>query len=419
MKTLPFLLLALAVLGFASSSQKPAKAPAPPKAPVTYNEVAAILNRHCVECHRPGEVAPFSLVGYENAKRWAAMTAVVTESRRMPPWKAEKGFGEFMDENRLTPAQIDTLKRWNAAGAPRGDRKSEPKPPAFTSDWPIRKPDLILSPGKPFKLGAEGPDVYRNFVLKTSFKETKWVTAMAVKPGNAKVVHHVIGFLDEQGRSHALDGKESDGQEGYNSFGGVGFLPSGALGGWAPGLRIRETAPGTAFELKPGTTVVMQVHYHRTGKDEVDQTKIGLYFTDKPVDKPVQLAWILNPAIRIQPGLKDQKFTIEYPIRRNVSIHAVMPHMHLLGKSMKAEVLLPDGTRRPLVKVADWDFNWQLNYVLRQPMKIPAGSKVLVEAVYDNSSDNPFNPNDPPKLVTWGEETTDEMFLLIAAYTMD
>ncbi|HVL40399.1 MAG TPA: hypothetical protein VM328_13500 [Fimbriimonadaceae bacterium] len=386
---------------------------------VTYSDVAPILNRHCVECHRPGEVAPFSLIGYDNARRWSQMISIVTQSRRMPPWKADHGFGEFLDENRLSEQQLQILKAWHAAGAPRGDRSKEPAPPKFTSDWPIRKPDLILKPARPFKLEAEGDDVYRNFVLKTDFKETKWVTAMAVRPGNPKVVHHVIGFLDASGRSHELEKGQNDGQEGYVTFGGPGFIPSGSLGGWAPGLRIRETAPGTAFELRPGTTIVMQVHYHKSGKPETDQTQIGLYFADKPVEKPMRLAWIANPMIRILPGQKEQKFSMTYPVPRNITAYAVMPHMHLLGRLMKAEVELPDGSRKPLVRVSDWDFNWQLNYVFKEPIKIPAGSRIRVEAIYDNSSDNPHNPSNPPRLVTWGEETTDEMFLLIAAYTVD
>jgi hypothetical protein len=394
--------------------------PPPPKAAVNYAEhVAPILNRHCAECHRPGEVAPFSLTGYENARKWAPMIAQVTGSRRMPPWKAVPGFGEFRDANRLSELQLETLKRWNDAGAPRGDPKKEPRAPTYASGWGLGNPDLILQPAKPHQVDAEGPDEYRHFVLKTDFKETRWVRAMAVKPGNPRIVHHVIAFLDERGRSHAIEARTKDGKQGYASFGGLGFLPDGSLGGWAPGLRPQETPDGIAFELKPGTTIVMQVHYHRSGKPESDQTRIGLYFAKPPIQKTMNLAWLANPMFRIPAGDASHRVAMTFPIPADVTVYSVMPHMHLLGRSMKAEAVLPDGARKPLIFVKEWDFNWQLNYMFAEPLKLPKGSRVEIEAVYDNSAQNPNQPSSPPKPVTWGEETTDEMFLLIASYTVD
>ncbi len=397
----------------------PGKSP-PSLAMVNYSEnVAGILNSHCAECHRPGEVAPFSLLGYENAKKWSRMIAQVTGSRRMPPWKAVHGFGEFADENILSELQVETLRRWAEAGAPRGDVGKEPKPPVFRSEWPLGEPDHVLRPAKPHPLDAAGQDEYRHFVLKTSFKETRWVRAMAVRPGNPRVVHHVIAFLDEQGRSHAIESRTSDGKQGYVSFGGLGFMPDGSLGGWAPGLRPQTTPEGIAFELKPGTTIVMQVHYHRTGKPEVDQTRLGLYFAKEPIKKSMNLAWLANPFFRLPSGESNHRVQMTYPIPADVTIYSVMPHMHLLGRSMKAEAILPNGSRKPLIHIRDWDFNWQLNYMFKQPIKLPKGSKVSVEAFYDNSSSNPNQPSNPPRPVTWGEETTDEMFLLIASYSLD
>lgn len=392
--------------------------PAPSK--VTYAEhVAPILNKRCVGCHRPGEVAPFSMIGYDNAKKWAPMIAQRTDQRKMPPWKAIPGFGEFKDENLLSEVEIETLKRWSAAGAPRGDAKKEPPTPTFGSEWPLGQPDLILQAAKPYRVEADGPDDYRQFILKTSFKDTKYVTAMSVKPGNPKVVHHVIAFLDEKGASWKLEGREKDGKEGYSTFGGVGFPPDGSYGGWAPGLRPQKTPDGVAFELKPGATIVMQVHYHKNGKVEMDQTRLGLYFADKEPEKIMSLAWLANPFFRIPAGAKAHKVASEFPIPADVTVYSLMPHMHMLGRTMKAEVLLPDGSTKPLIRVDDWDFNWQLNYMLKEPLKIPAGSKVRVEAVYDNSESNPTNPSKPPRVVTWGEQTTDEMFLLVASYTLD
>jgi len=397
-------------------SPKPAK-----QAKVTYaQDVAPLLNQKCVSCHRPGEVAPFSLVGYENAKKWSGMIKGTAEKRIMPPWKAVHGYGEFLDENRLTDDQINVLRQWHEQGAPRGNGKQEPKPPTFSSEWTLGKPDLIISPSKPFKLDAEGEDVYRNFVIKTDYKEPVWITGMDVRPGNKKVVHHVIAFLDKAGASHKLADANTDGQEGYvGTGGGVGILPSGSLGGWAPGVRARHTPEGTAFRLDPGTTVVMQVHYHKSGKPEEDQTKIGLYVTKEAPKKEIDLHWMFNFAVNIQPGDKEYKLSRTYVFKEDRTIYGVMPHMHLLGRSMKSWLEFPDGKIQPLVHVDDWDFNWQLNYAFKQPIKVPAGSKQIVEAIYDNSSDNPRNPNNPPKRVTWGEGTNDEMFLLITAFTRE
>lgn len=396
----------------------PGEAP-PADGAATYAEhVAKILNKRCVECHRDGEVAPFSLTSYGQARKWAPMIVQVTQSRRMPPWKAVEGFGEFQGENRLSELELETLRRWAEGGAPRGDAKKEPPAPKFESEWPLGTPDLVLQPDREFKIGAEGDDIYRHYVLKTNFKETRYVKAMAVKPGNPKVVHHVIAFLDETGKSHARDGE--GGQPGYTTTGGgPGFLPDGSYGGWAPGLRTQYTPDGVAFELKPGTTVVMQVHYHRSGKPETDRTRLGLYFAKEPTEKVMNLAWLANPFFRILPGKDDHRISFDFPIPEDVTVYSVMPHMHLLGKSMKAEARLPDGSTKPLIHVDNWDFNWQLNYMFKEPVKIPKGSKVHVEAVYDNSAKNPFNPNNPPKAITWGEQTTDEMFLLVAAYTLD
>jgi mono/diheme cytochrome c family protein len=395
-------------------------APAPSSADVNYAEhVAKILNENCVECHRPGEVAPFSLVGYENARRWAKMSAAVTESRRMPPWKAAEGFGEFVGEMRLTAEEILTLQRWAAAGAPRGDVSKEPKAPTFDSEWTLGPPDLVLAPAREFPLEAEGADVYRNFVLKNDSKEALWVRAMDVRPGNARVVHHVIAFLDEKNQGEVQEARTKDGLPGYSSFGGVGFLPSGALGGWAPGLRAQKTAPGTAFRLDPGTDLVMQVHYNKTGKPETDRTQLALYLDKEAPEREVQLAWFFNFLVNIPPGQKEHRMTLTRTIPADVTMYGGMPHMHLLGKSMKAHVELPDGSTKPLVWVDDWDFNWQLHYTFRRPIKIPAGSKVHIEAIYDNSESNPRNPSSPPRRVTWGEQTTDEMFLFIAAFTVD
>ncbi|HET6645512.1 MAG TPA: hypothetical protein VFG65_08450 [Fimbriimonadales bacterium] len=390
-----------------------------PSAPTYSGQVAKILFDNCASCHRPGEVAPFSLLSYEDARKRAKTIAAVVQERVMPPWKAVHGYNNFLDERRLTDEQIEILKAWAEAGAPRGNVKAEPRPPTFASGWALGAPDMVVAPEKEFHIGAEGRDIYRNFVVDSNFKETRWVKAIDVRPGNPRVVHHVIVFLDGKGRAAKLEAKNDDGQIGYDTFGGVGFAPDGSLGGWAPGLRPHMTPDGTAFEVPPGTSFVIQMHYHRDGKPETDLTKIGLYFSKDAPKRTMQLAWIAQPFFRLRPGEVNQKVSLKWPVPVDVTAYAAMPHMHLLGKSMKAWVETQDGKTLPIIYVDDWNFNWQLTYAFKTPLKISAGSTVHVEAIYDNSKDNPRNPNDPPKPVGWGEQTTDEMMLLIVPFTID
>jgi len=389
----------------------------PPMKPVDYSsDVAKIFNDHCVSCHRPGEVAPFSLIGYQNAKNWAPTIALVTKSRKMPPWKAAPGVGEFIHENRLTEEEIATLKEWADNGAPRGDAKKEPKAPTFKPGWAIGEPDMVLQMDKPFKISADGQDEYWHFILKPKNTEPIFVQAVDVRPGNKKIVHHVILWIDEKGAADkVLAQKGVNGA--YLTFGSPGFIPDNSLGGWAPGMMPTRTPSDAGFLLKPGASIVLEIHYHKSGKEEFDQTKIGLYLAkdSKKVTSPLEIAWLANPFIKIKAGLANQKFTQTIPIPVDVKLYSLMPHMHLLGREMVAILVHPDGKEERLIQVDDWDFNWQFTYGLKQPKLIKKGSKIRIEAVYDNSSNNPNNPSDPPREVRWGEETTDEMMLLVAA----
>lgn len=381
--------------------------------------VRPILQQHCISCHRPGEVAPFSLIGYANARKWAPNIARFTALRQMPPWKAVHGFGDFRNENWLSETEIATLAVWAQAGAPEGKPTNDAVPPP-PAEWPLGTPDLVLSAAKPYRLPADGDDVYRNFVIPTHFNEPMYVNGMDVHPGNGKEVHHCIVFVDATHYSDKLAAKSNDGQEGYTSSGGgPGFFPDTSLGGWAPGSAAGHTWPGTAFLLKPGANLVLQVHYHKDGKPESDQTKVALYFAKTKPRHIMQLAWLANPYIHIPAGDPAHQETLDYTAPRDITLYGVMPHMHFLGKSMEATVTYPGGETKPLVLVQDWDFHWQLTYPYKEPLKLPKGSKIHVVATYDNSASNPNNPNSPPKDVGWGEQTTDEMMLLVAAYTVD
>jgi thiol-disulfide isomerase/thioredoxin len=382
--------------------------------------VKPILDKHCISCHQPGEVAPFSLLGYANAKKWAPNIATFTHNRQMPPWKAIHGYGDFKNDNYLSESEITTLDEWNNAGAPKGKLISDESDANVhvAKEWKLGEPDLVVSPTKPFIVAPDGPDIYRNFVFKNDSEETKYVNGMDVHPGNRAIVHHVVVFVDKSGYSEKLLSSNRDGQEGYVSSGaGPGFFPDTSFGGWVPGTVARKSPEGTAFLLKPHSYIVVQVHYHKNGKPEQDQTKVGFYFAREKPAHIMDVAWLVNPGIRIPAGDAHHTEHLTFTAPMDMTIYGVMPHMHLLGKEMRATVTYPDGRTEPLVYVKDWDFNWQLSYAYKEPLKLPKGSKVSVEAVYDNSAGNPKNPNSPPKAVHWGEETTDEMMIMVAAYT--
>lgn len=394
------------------------KADAAPAKPTFTRHVSAILSTRCAHCHRDGEVAPFPLLTYADAKRRAKQMVRVTADQTMPPWKAERGFGHFLDEQHLTKAEIATLKAWADAGTPEGDAADLPTPPKFADGWVLGKPDLILKMPEKFTIPAGGKDVIRNFVIPIDAKESKMVRACEFHPGNRKVVHHALCFLDLSGTGRKWD--EADDGPGYSSEkGGIGIIPSGSLGGWAPGVVPRPVAEGTGRFLAKGSDAIVQIHYHPSGKEETDQSEVGIYFEKNAAVKPLAGFGVENWTIDMPAGEKEYKLSAEYTLPVNVSVVGVAPHMHLLGKQMKAWAELPDGTTVDLIKVTAWDFNWQDEYLYRKPVALPKGTKVKMESVHDNSSTNPANPSSPPKAIKWGEGTADEMSLCIFECTCD
>lgn len=417
--SMPVPLPALAVLAMLHAPAVAKSESKPPSTPpaVTFNkDVAPLLFKHCASCHRPGEVGPFSLLGYADAKKRAKQLLAVTETRLMPPWKAES-HGQFQNERRLGEAEINTLKKWVASGMEEGKATDLPKPPVFPKGWQIGEPDLVLDPGEDYKVPAEGRDIYRNFVIPTNFDKDRYLRAVEIRAGNARAVHHVLLFLDTSGAARRLDARDPG--PGYSTFGGPGFLPSGGVGGWAPGNLPQVLPDGIGHQLPKGADIVMQVHYHPTGKPETDRTRLGLHFTTKPVDKIIRTLPVINFTFNIPPGESHHRVDASFPVLTDVTIHSVTPHMHLLGKEMFVYATLPDGTRKSLVRVPKWDFNWQTTYVYKEPLKLPRGASVRLEAAYDNSESNPNNPSRPPKAVRWGEQTTDEMCIAFLAYTVD
>lgn len=410
----------------------PAANPAPPSKTtpsslVTYaRDIAPLLNTYCVECHRSGAVGPFVLDSYNQAVRWAKSAQTATTARTMPPWKADST-GEFHDEKRLSDAQIGLITSWVNGNTPSGDLKTAPPIPTFPTGWKLgAAPDAVFAMPEAFDVPASGKDVYRCFILPTHFDADKWVSGVEYEPGNAAIVHHVSVFLDTSGAARKLAQAQNTGSGPLPSYlnptpgNGPGFSPYvGQLGGWTPGHAPRKLPPGVAINLPKGADIVMEIHYHLSGKPEKDLSRMGVYFAPGPVSKRLRLADISSAAFSIPPG--DPSYLVEANgfVPQNLTLLAVTPHLHNVGKSMRVSALLPDGTYRLLVDVNQWDFRWQPSYRFKNPVKLPRGTRIDVSARFDNTSANPSNPHRPPITMHWGESTDDEMCTAFLAYTLD
>lgn len=394
-------------------------------AKVTYNrDIAPILQTRCMSCHREGQVAPFPLTSYEDAAKRARQMARVTRDRIMPPWMPAPGHKPLVGERWLTDREIELFAEWAQTGRARGDAEDLPPAPEFAAGWRLGKPDLVLKMPKPFTVPADGPDLFQHFVIPVDIPADKLVATVEFHPGNKRVVHHSVLFLDDKGAARKLD--EATPEPGYGNFGGPGFLPSGAIGGWSVGNTPRRLPNNMGRYLKKGSDLVMQIHYHPSGREEVDQSEVGIYFVDKPMAelvregaKIVGSIWMANYQMDIPPGEQNYRRRTSYTLPKDVLMVGVVPHMHLLGKSMQVTATLPGGKQETLLSIENWNYNWQDEYYYERPFKLPAGTRLEVEAVYDNSSDNPSNPNSPPQRVTWGDETTDEMLFCFFLLTSD
>jgi len=409
-------------VGCAIFRDKPAIAASATVSTVTYaRDVAPILYNNCVVCHRTGEAAPFALETYQQAKTWATQIKDYTARRQMPPSKAVKGFGEFCDQRVLDEKQIATLAKWAQSGAPAGDLKAAPALPKFPPphDWVLGKPDVIMQADRPYHLAAEGDDVYREFVMPQIYDEDKFITSLEFQPGNRAVVHHVVLYFDPTGKSASMDGKEKE--PGYSVSGaGIGVFGEQFVQAWVPGGTPYTLPKGTAYRLKKGTRIVVQVHYHKDGKVEEDQSRVSVKFASPgDVQKEMRTAGLINPIFLLKPGDAHQEVRCGLNLPVNATVWSVFPHMHLLGREMKITAKLPGGEVKPLVWVNDWDFNWQETYRYKTPVQLPKGTRIDLVAVYDNSERNPRQPTHPPAPVHWGEQTTDEMCIGFLQYTID
>lgn len=375
---------------------------------ITFNEIAPIIFDQCAPCHRPGQVAPLSLLTYADVKRHADEIAQLTRDRVMPPWPPEVGYGEFRNARLLSDEQIDSIQRWVASGAIEGDPEALPPTPEWPDEWQLGEPDLVVDSPPGYTLRAEGPDVFRNFVIPLSLDSARYVRGVEFRPGNTRLVHHTVIRLDRSGQSRRLD--EADREPGYSGMvGDDARSPGGRFLGWTPGKAPRMEAPDMAWQLEPGTDLVINLHLMPTGRPEDVQFRIGFFFTDRP---PERLSFLMNLGTRtidIPAGQKAYRVTDSYVLPTDVEVLSVYPHAHYLAKEIKGTARLPDGSTQWLIWIKNWNFNWQDVYVYRQPIPLPRGTTVSMEYIYDNSSDNRRNPHDPPERVMYGPTSTDEM----------
>ncbi|MBX6313866.1 MAG: redoxin domain-containing protein [Isosphaeraceae bacterium] len=384
------------------------EAPEAKRAPTYARDVVRILQRNCLECHRKGQIGPFPLETFEQARKRAGDIVTVVETRRMPPWKPVPGFGPgFQHDRSLNPEEVETLIAWAENGAPEGDPGDLPPPPQFRDDWKLGTPDLVIEMPVEYHVPASGGDIYRCFVIPTSLPKDMYISGIEYKPGNPRVVHHIIGYVDTSGEARQRDAQDRD--PGYMCFGGPQVEIHNELGGWAPGVEASVLPDGVGRPLPKGADVIMQVHYHPDGKPETDRSKIGLHFAKKPVKQAFHWGAALNTRFRLKPGASNQEVRAYWELPTDVQALSVAPHMHLLGKDMTMRAKLPDGTIKDLIQIDDWDFQWQNQYYYKEPIDLPKGTILEVVAHFDNSEQNPRNPNKPPQEVGWGEATTDEM----------
>lgn len=413
---------ALGIVVLVAACQTASQPPRPSASPdgrVTFNnQIVRLFQQRCQGCHRAGEVAPFSLTSYGDAHTRLDHILEAVQLRKMPPWKAVPGFGEFAEVRRLSDQEVELIERWIADGAPEGDPRDLPAPRKFSTGWTLGNPGAVLAMEEPFTVPARTKDIYRCFTVPIRIPgDWRFIRASEVLPGNRKVVHHVATFLDVTGRSVALDLAEPG--PGYTCFGGPGFDSSGGLGGWAPGYTHIEVPSGVAWGFPQGARLVIQVHYHNPGDTpETDLTQVGLHFTSGPFDRRLQRVRASAWNFAIPAGAPRTSITAATRVHEDFEAMSVFGHMHLLGREMVVTAHLPDGTKQPLLRIDDWDFDWQILYNYKRPVSLPAGTRIEAECVYDNSAGNLRNPSRPPRVVTSGFETTDEMCVASVLGTM-
>lgn len=354
--------------------------------------VAPLLQKHCQECHRPGEIGPFSLLNYDDAKARTRRIAEAVREERMPPWHADPRHGKFANDRRMTREERDVLLAWIEKGAPKGDDRDMPEPVKFVKGWKIGEPEKVFTMDKEFTVPASGVLDYKRFTVDPGFKEDVWIQAAECRPGNRAAVHHILVYILPPGKNNPYD------QDGT----------AHTLAGWAPGDMPAVYPPGTARLVKAGSRLVFEVHYTPNGTEQTDRSSVGVIFAKKPPERIAETNILANLLVKIPPGAANYKGQMTYTFPKDALVLSFMPHMHLRGTSARYVATYPDGKTETLLSVPDYDFNWQSVYRFEKPLRVPKGTKLTWIGYWDNSPDNPRNP-DPAKEVRWGLQTWDEM----------
>ncbi len=403
-------------------------------APTFTKDVAPILYQRCVQCHRPNSIAPMSLLDYKSARPWARSIREAVLSRKMPPWFADPQYGHFSNDARLNARQMETIKAWVDAGAAEGDAKDLPKAPGFAEGWSLGKPDIIVDIGQDFAV-KPGADDYEHFIVPTNFKEGIWIRGAELRPGNRRVVHHahvnpVLGenqagpatiqamnsigpYLDHDGNltrvradAPVLDNACAADAPNLPYIHGA---QEGALASYLPGRQPDVFAEGSAKWIPPGTRFEFTVHYAKVREVQADRTSVGLYLAPSPPARVLHRMDLRNFFFQIPPGDGNHEVTRCYTFEKDKLLLSITPHMHFRGKDVRYEVTHPDGKHEVLLSVPHYSFDWQLVYRFQDPILIEKGSVLMLTAHYDNSPNNPANP-DPSKAIRWGDKSEEEMF---------
>ena len=366
-------------------------------APTFNKDVAPIMYKNCVSCHRSGEIGPMSLVTYKEVRPWARAVREKVATRQMPPWHPDPHYGEWDGDRRLSQKEVDTIVAWVDGGAKEGDAKDLAPPPTFPSGWQIGEPDMIFQMPTEFRVPAQGAVEYQYFAVPTNFKEDRYVTAMEARAGNLSVVHHAVIYIREPGMQlgQARGSKRFD-------------IGAGILGALSPGMTPFKAQPGSAKLIKAGSELIFQMHYTPNGKEEKDRSYVGLKFAKGPVNKVITTTAAFDIRFVIPAGAPNYEVKASYEFEEDAQVVSFMPHMHLRGKDVVYRAFYPDGRSEVLLSIPRYDFNWQVYYYPKKPLMMPKGTRIEAVAHFDNSSNNPLNP-DPTKAVRFGEQTWDEM----------
>jgi tetratricopeptide (TPR) repeat protein len=394
---------------FFATATAPARQRAPIPEEVTYTgNIASILRDRCVQCHRPNGGAPFSLLTYEDARRRAAQIVDVTTRRYMPPWKPVPGHGgPFIEERRLTDEQIAAIARWVDLGSPEGRAAELPAPQISPDGWRLGVPDLVVEMPRPYTLPADMSDVFRNFAVPIPVPATRCVRGIEFRPGTS-AVHHTNMLVDRTRSSRRFD--DQDPEPGYDGpIAPDAEYPDGHFLGWTPGQVPPLLPEDMCWRLEAGSDLLLQMHLRPTGKPEVVQSAVALFFSERPATRIPVMLRLSRQDIVIPAGERSHRVRDTYVVPVDIEVQAVQPHAHYLAREVRGFAELPDGSTRWLVHIADWDFNWQDTYRYAEPFWLPGGTRLVMEYTYDNSAGNVRNPHQPPRRVSWGQQTTDEM----------